>query len=54
MSEFYEVYHEDENGDVTFCFIETDRDATLRDMNTLQIENPHLNYWYEITYEDEQ
>lgn len=54
MSELYEVYHEDENGDVTLCKTETDKDNALRDMNTLQIENPHLNYWYEIIYEDEQ
>lgn len=54
MGELYEVYYEDGEGDVTFCFTEADKGAALRDMNTLQTENPHLSYWYEIVYEDEQ
>jgi len=55
MSTIYEIYYENKVGEVVFCsdFITTEMGAR-EEISQLSAEFPDHDYWFEVTYEDEQ
>lgn len=55
MSKIYEIYYEDKNMDVVFCSDHiTDETEAQEEIRKLGVEFPENEYWFEVTYEDEQ
>jgi hypothetical protein len=55
MSNIYEIYYEDKNMDVVFCSDHiTDETEAREEVRKLGVEFPNHEYWFEVTYEDEQ
>lgn len=54
MSNIYEIYYENKQGDIVHCQDTYDEQEALREIYSLSYEFPENSYWYEVTYEDEQ
>lgn len=50
----YELYYENESGEIVYCNYFTSLEEVNREYDALANEFPRNNYWWEATYIDEQ
>lgn len=54
MSNIYEIYYENKQGDIVHCQDTYDEQEAFREIHNSVSKFPENSYWYKVTHEDEQ